>query len=91
MNWEDVKSNRETQKILLHWQKLGQFRKNHPAVGAGIHKELSSKPYVFSRTFSNEIYADQVVIGLELSKGKKEIPVGTIFKNGSKLTLAGSK
>jgi alpha-amylase len=85
MNWEDVKSNRETQKILLHWQKLGQFRKNHPAVGAGIHKELSSKPYVFSRTFSNEIYTDQVVIGLELKKGKKEIPVGTIFKNGIKV------
>jgi len=28
MNWEDVKSNPETQKTLLHWQKLGQFRKN---------------------------------------------------------------
>ena len=85
MNWEDVKSNPETQKILLHWQKLGKFRKNHPAVGAGIHKEISNKPYVFSRTFSNGKYADQVVIGLELSKGKKEIPVGTIFKNGSKI------
>lgn len=85
MNWEDVKSNPETQKILLHWQKLGKFRKNHPAVGAGIHKEISNKPYVFSRTFSNGKYADQVVIGLELNKGKKEIPVGTIFKNGSKI------
>jgi alpha-amylase len=85
MNWDDVKSNAETQKTLLHWQKLGQFRKTHPAVGAGIHKELSSKPYVFSRTFSNGEYADQVVIGLELNKGKKEIPVGTIFKNGRKI------
>jgi alpha-amylase len=85
MNWEDVKSNPETQKILLHWQKLGQFRKNHPAVGAGIHNEISSKPYVFSRTFSNGEYADQVVIGLELNKGKKGIPVGTIFKNGMKV------
>jgi alpha-amylase len=85
MNWEDVKSNRETQKILLHWQKLGKFRKNHPAVGAGIHNEISSKPYVFSRTFSNGEYADQVVIGLELNKGKKGIPVGTIFKNGMKV------
>ncbi|MBK8599579.1 MAG: alpha-amylase [Flavobacterium sp.] len=85
MNWEDVKSNPETQKILLHWQKLGKFRKNHPAVGAGIHKEISNKPYVFSRTFSNGKYTDQVVIGLELNKGKKEIPVGTIFKNGSKI------
>jgi alpha-amylase len=85
MNWEDVKSNLETQKILLHWQKLGKFRKNHPSVGAGIHKEISNKPYVFSRTYSKGKYTDQVVIGLELNKGKKEIPVGTIFKNGSKI------
>ena len=85
MNWEDVKSNPETQKILSHWQKLGKFRKNHPAVGAGIHKEIYNKPYVFSRTFSNGKYADQVVIGLELNKGKKEIPVGTIFKNGANI------
>ena len=85
MNWNDVKSNPETQKTLLHWQKLGQFRKNHPAVGAGIHKEISNKPYVFSRSYSNGKYTDQVVIGLELNKGKKEIPVGTIFKNGSKI------
>jgi alpha-amylase len=85
MNWNDVKSNPETQKTLMHWQKLGQFRKNHPAVGAGIHQEISNKPYVFSRTYSNGKYSDQVVIGLELNKGKKEISVGTIFKNGSKV------
>ena len=85
MNWNDVKSNPETQRILLHWQKLGQFRKNHPAVGAGIHQEISNKPYVFSRTYSKGKYTDQVVIGLELNRGKKEIPVGTIFKNGSKV------
>ncbi len=85
MNWNDVKSNSETQKILSHWQKLGQFRKNHPSVGAGIHQEISNKPYVFSRTYSNGKYSDQVVIGLELNNGKKEISVGTIFKNGSKI------
>ena len=85
MNWNDVKSNPETQKMLLHWQKLGQFRKNHPAVGAGIHKEITNKPYAFSRTYSKGKYIDQVVIGLELNKGKKEIPVGTIFKNGTKV------
>jgi alpha-amylase len=83
MNWDDVKSNPETHKILLHWQKLGKFRKNHPAVGAGVHKKISNKPYVFSRTFSNEHFTDQVVIGLDLKKGRKEIPVGTIFENGT--------
>jgi alpha-amylase len=85
MNWNDLKTKSETQKILLHWQKLGQFRKNHPAIGAGIHNQISAQPYVFSRTFSKEKISDQVIIGLNLPNGKKEIPVGTIFKNGSKV------
>ncbi len=88
MNWDDLKSNTATQKTLLHWQKLGQFRKNHPAVGAGIHRQISEKPYVFSRTFTKGKYYDQVVIGLELNPGKKEIPVGNIFKNGTKVREA---
>lgn len=88
MNWEDVKSNPETQKTLQHWQKLGTFRKNHPAIGAGVHQEISSKPYVFSRTFLKGKYKDAVVIGLDLNRGKKEIPMGTIFKNGTKVREA---
>jgi alpha-amylase len=85
MNWNDLKTKPETRKVLLHWQKLGQFRKNHPAIGAGIHNQISAQPYVFSRTFSKEKITDNVVIGLNLPKGKKEISVGTIFKNGSKV------
>ena len=85
MNWDDIKTNPETQKVLLHWQKLGNFRKNHPAIGAGIHQEISASPYVFSRTFTKENFTDKVVIGLDLPKGQKEISVGTIFENGTKL------
>jgi alpha-amylase len=85
MNWEDIKTNPETQKVLLHWQKLGNFRKNHPAIGAGIHKKISASPYVFSRTFTKDNFTDKVVIGLDLPKGQKEISVGTIFENGTKL------
>ena len=85
MNWEEIKSNPETQKALLHWQKLGQFRKNHPAIGAGIHQKISSQPYVFSRTYTTNTYTDQVVIGLDLTIGKKELSVGTIFTNGTKV------
>lgn len=83
MNWEDVKTNPETQKTLLHWQKLGQFRKNHPAVGAGIHKEISSKPYTFSRSFTKGNYKDNVVVGLDLPIGKKVLSVSSVFKNGT--------
>lgn len=85
MNWDDINSNPETQKVLLHWQKLGNFRKNHPAIGAGIHQEISASPYVFSRTYNKDNFTDNVVIGLDLPKGLKEISVGTIFKDGTKL------
>lgn len=85
MNWEEIKTNSETQKVLLHWRKLGNFRKNHPAIGAGIHQEISASPYVFSRTFTKDNFTDKVVIGLDLPIGLKEISVGTIFKDGTKL------
>lgn len=85
MNWKDVKTNAETQKVLLHWQKLGQFRKKHPSVGAGVNTEISSKPYVCSRAFTKGKYTDKVVIGLDLAKGKKEIQVGSAFKEGAKI------
>lgn len=85
MNWEDVASNPETKKILNHWQKLGQFRKNHPAVGAGIHAQITQRPYTFSRIYNKDNYLDQVVVGLELNAGEKQISVGNVFKNGSKV------
>jgi alpha-amylase len=85
MNWDDIKNDPSTQKTLAHWQKLGQFRKNHPSVGAGVHQKITAKPYVFSRSYSKENYSDQVVIGLDLAKGKKTISTGTIFQNGAKV------
>ncbi len=88
MNWDDIKNNLETQKVLLHWQKLGAFRNNHLSIGAGIHQEISASPYVFSRIFSKDNFTDKVVVGLDLPIGKKEISVGTIFENGTKLTDA---
>ena len=85
MNWEDIKTNPKTAEIELHWQKLSNFRKNHLAVGAGIHTQITSTPYVFSRTFVKGKRNDAVVIGLDLTNGPKEISVGTIFKNGTKV------
>ena len=85
MNWADIQTNNQTQKVLLHWQKLGKFRASHPAVGAGLHKIISKQPYVFSRSYSQKKYNDQVVIALDVAKGKKNIPTCTIFKNGTKV------
>lgn len=85
MNWYDIKTNPETQKTLLHWQKLGQFRNNHPAVGAGVHNQIQQNSYVFSRTFQKNSINDIVVIGLDLPMGKKEIEVNNLFINGTKV------
>jgi len=85
MNWEDIKSNKNTQKILTHWQKLGQFRANHPSVGAGIHQMISEKPYYFSRSFSKDDYNDSVIIGINVPKGEKSIDVSKSFEDGEML------
>lgn len=85
MNWSDIANSASTKNILKHWQKLGQFRANHPAVGAGEHQMISENPYVFSRRFSKPNFNDLVVIGLDLPKGKKQLKVSSIFKDGDVL------
>lgn len=82
MNWSDL-AVPETLQQLKHWQKIGQFRQKHPAIGAGIHNQISAKPYVFSRGLQLQGFIDKVVIGLDLPEGKKEIFVGTVFKEGT--------
>ena len=84
MNWEQIVSDKNTQTVLSHWQKLGQFRRDHPAVGAGVHKMLSETPYVFSRTYNNMELQDQVFVGLDLPIGKKELTIEGL-ENGTKL------
>ena len=85
MNWKDLDSLPDIQMIHRHWQKLGQFRRDHPAVGAGKHSRLGKDPYVFSRTYVNGEYRDKVVIGLDLPKGKKSLWVKGFFGDGTKL------
>ena len=85
MNWDEIKSSENAKKTLLHWQKLGKFRRDHPAIGAGIHKQISTEGYIFARLYTKEKYTDKVIIGLDLPKGKKVISVESIFKNGTKV------
>jgi alpha-amylase len=91
MNWGDLEENAELngvkiQQVLEHYQKLGQFRQKHPAVGAGTHQLLSMDPYIFSRSYAHGEKMDVVVVGLDLPRGMKTIPVEGIFENGTKLT-----
>lgn len=82
MNWDDIGSNPHAQSVMRHWQKLGQFRKNHPAVGAGRHQMITQKPYVFSRSYNTEAFTDVVVIGLDLPQGTKNLKVSGFFEDG---------
>ncbi len=84
MNWEELDSLK-TREILTHWQKLGKFRNAHPAIGAGKHKRLGKKPYVFSRTYTEGDFKDKVAIGLNLPRGKKSLWVKGFFGDGTKL------
>jgi alpha-amylase len=85
MDWNSVSNDDQSKAILEHWQKLGKFRRDHPAIGAGVHQMVSKSPYVFSRVLQRENISDAVIIGLDLSKGEKEIDVSSVFKNGDVL------
>ncbi len=82
MNWEALKNNSETKTVLAHWQKLGQFRAKHPAIGAGTHQMITEEPYVFCRSLTKGDYKDFVVIGLDMDSGKKVLDVAKVFKDG---------
>ena len=87
MNWDELARNSErngfkVNDVLSHWQKLGQFRKAHPAVGAGVHEQLASRPYLFKRTYQSGSFSDVVLVGLDMEKGRKDIPVRGVFEDG---------
>ena len=85
MNWEAITSDEKTKNILNHWQKLGQFRVNHPALGAGVHQAINQSPFVFSRSYTEGEYSDHIVVALGLEKGEKVVNLGDVFKDGDVL------
>ncbi|WP_236250468.1 alpha-amylase family glycosyl hydrolase [Microbulbifer sp. ALW1] len=78
MDWSSIEQAK-TSEILSHWQKLGQFRQSHVAVGAGVHKQLSEAPYIFSRTLDE----DRVLVALDMSVGEKSVNTGEVFAEGT--------
>ncbi|WP_452232389.1 alpha-amylase family glycosyl hydrolase [Lacinutrix sp. MEBiC02595] len=82
MNWEEMP---EKQDLLIHWQKLGQFRRNHPSVGAGKHQMISDSPYFFSRSYTKGDFKDEVIIGIDIPKGEQTINVSSVFKDGQQV------
>lgn len=54
MNW-DEHERPEIAGLIDYWQRVGQFRARHPAIGAGTHRLLSSgQPYAFARTLGDD-------------------------------------
>ncbi len=88
MNWGDLEQGGATAAVLTHWRKLGQFRRAHPAIGAGKHRMLQAAPYVFGRTLDADGITDRVVVALDQPAGAKTIPVAGIFQDGAVLVDA---
>lgn len=91
MNWDEITQNYERNgnkvaNVLTHYQKLGKFRKQNPAIGAGVHTLLSEQPYIFKREFTDGEYLNKVVVGLDLPKGEKQIKLYETFADGTFLT-----
>lgn len=63
------------ENIHAHWSKVLNFRKNHTAVGAGVHKKIDlSAGYAFSREKGN----DKVVVVLGAAEGEVTVDVSSI-------------
>lgn len=86
MNWDSI-----NQSVLEHWQKVGKFRSNHVAVGAGEHRQISaynsSTGYTFSRTYDDGETADNVICTVGAPKNTFiNVDVSSIFANGTVVT-----
>jgi len=85
MNWDSIAKRQHTKDVLTHWQKLGQFRAKHPAIGAGKHQMITASPYYFYRSYQKGNYKDLVVVGLDIKQGEKIIDVSKVFEDGDTL------
>lgn len=77
--------------ILKHWQKVGQFRRRHVAIGAGDHQQISaynsSTGYTFSRSYDDGETTDGVVIVIGAPANKSiDVNVSSMWGNGTTVT-----
>ncbi|WP_299261472.1 starch-binding protein [uncultured Aquimarina sp.] len=57
MNWDSIDD-----AMLLHWRKLGTFRREHTSIGAGSHQKLSDAPYIFKREYNRNGQNDKALV-----------------------------
>lgn len=65
------------------WKKLGTFRRDHPAVGAGTHSQINASPYTFVRDYVNQEkgIADRVIVAVGAS-GEVTFDVSEYYTDG---------
>ena len=86
MNWDSM-----DKATLAHWQKVGQFRNNHLAVGAGAHTTISdydsTTGLTFARTYQKGDIDDKVIVTL-FATPNTDITIDTtgIFSEGTEIT-----
>ncbi|MEL7487282.1 MAG: alpha-amylase family glycosyl hydrolase [Pseudomonadota bacterium] len=83
MNWEALDTD-EGKAILAHWRALSNFRKDHLAVGAGVHVEHGWSPYVFSRSLNEDGVEDRVLIAMS-DQPIASIKSFGVFSEGTRL------
>lgn len=57
MNWRELLG--EKAPLLAHWQRLGQFRARHPAIGGGVQ---TPQPHAAYYAFSRRLGDDKVMV-----------------------------
>ncbi len=82
MNWGSFNT-----AVHEHWKKLGTFRYNHPAVGAGSHTQISASPYMFKREYinANDGICDIILAAIGLSAGTQSFDVSGCFEDGDQV------
>lgn len=77
-NWDAVDND-----VNKHWQKVGQFRRRNPAVGAGSQTVVDG---TYIRKFSENGYSNAVAIKLNTQSGQSyTVNVGSAFADGTKV------
>ncbi|MBQ0097990.1 MAG: starch-binding protein, partial [Oscillospiraceae bacterium] len=88
MNWSSTDKD-----VLAHWQKVGQFRNNHIAVGAGSHTKVdSTSGTAFARVYDKNGVRDTVLACIGASNNTNvTISVGKFIQDGVTVTNAYDK
>lgn len=82
MNWDSM-----NEATLAHWQKVGTFRSNHIAVGAGDNAQVSSTAgAAFTRVYNKNNILDKVAFVVDAGSNRDvTIDVSSIWEDGQEV------